>query len=435
VKQIGRLFYYQNISYKIHQMYKFMPFLLLSVVFITSGTYAQQYGWKNIGNNLPNTVSTATISDIAMSGDTMWITSGYGTYLNQVPGEIYFSTDRGATFTIQSTLYGTHAIFMKDALNGWCGGVEGQIYQTTDGGATWVRRFSLSRTLLDIDFPPGADTGICTGFQGAIRYLSASGLQTINSMGYVSNISSVSCIDRRHAFIAGGEIIAPVIDGVLQIDQSYPGTDGIYAIDMLDTLTGWCVGSPTAAGSWDSAGCMIIRTDDGHNWVEQVNPVKGKHGTLMAVKVLNDQEVWIAGTSGVILHTTDGGQTWIREAEGLTNEMLYGIWVVNSQEVYVTGNNRTLLRYGLISGQEEPESSLPEITLFPNPANGVVHLRCDRQWLVRQIRVTDAAGRQVRFIEDPAEPSVDLSGLEEGIYLIHIQTADWTKALKVFKLD
>ncbi|HNW75124.1 MAG TPA: YCF48-related protein, partial [Bacteroidales bacterium] len=294
------------------------PGLILLFLLLSGWTSnAQTYGWSNIGDHLPNTVSTATISDIAVAGDSMWVTSGYGTYLNQVPGEIYFSADHGETFTIQTTLYGTHAIWMKNAHEGWCGGVEGQVYHTTDGGQTWERKFSLGRTLLDIDFPPGCDTGICTGQTGAVRFLSINGLNSINMQGYVSNISSVSCIDRRHAFVAGEEIIGPITDGVLMIDQSYPGTNGIYAIDMIDTLTGWCVGSPTAAGAWDSAGCMIIKTTDGHNWIEQVNPVKGKTGTLMAVKALNAQEAWTVGTSGVVLHTTDGGATWVREAEGL----------------------------------------------------------------------------------------------------------------------
>jgi photosystem II stability/assembly factor-like uncharacterized protein len=99
----------------------------------------------------------------------MWITSAYGNYQNGVPGEIYFSSDRGNTFTIQTTLYGTHAIHMQDAHNGWCGGVEGQLYQTTNGGADWIVNGSIGSSLLDIDFPPNSDSGYCCGY--TVRFI------------------------------------------------------------------------------------------------------------------------------------------------------------------------------------------------------------------------------------------------------------------------
>jgi photosystem II stability/assembly factor-like uncharacterized protein len=378
---------------------------------------AQQYGWINIGNSLPNTISTVTLSDIAVKGDSIWVTSGYGTYLNQVPGEIYFSSDKGANWTIQHTLYGTHAICMQNALEGWCGGVEGQVYHTANGGQSWERLFSLGGTLLDIDFPPDCDTGICTGFTGKVKYITPTGLITVNMNGYVSNISSVSCIDRNHAFVAGEEIIGPIFNGNLLFNQSYPGTNGIYAISMLDTLNGWCVGSPTASGAYDSIGCMIIHTTDGQNWVEQDNPIHGNSGTLMAVKALNNQEVWASGTSGVVLHTTDGGNHWVQEAAGLSDDMLYGIQVVNSHEVYISGNNRTLLRYGLLSGTAD--DLLPNtIRVYPNPASTYVNLDIPGNQTVERICISDPTGRILRMIHQPGS-RIDLSGLKQGLYLLH----------------
>lgn len=416
----------------------FFSIVVFFTIPIIRDTFGQQLGWTYIGYNLPETPSAATISDIAMVGDSMWITSGYGNYLNQVPGEIYFSSDRGQTFSVQTTLYGTHAIFMKDALHGWCGGVEGQIYHTDNGGATWDRLFSFGRTLLDIDFPPGCDTGICTGFNGGVKFLSLNGLFSVNMQGYVSQISSVSCIDHNHAFIAGEEIIGPIIEGNLMIDQSYPGTNGIYAIDMLNAGQGWCVGSPTAAGAWDSAGCMIIRTDDGHNWMEQVNPVKGKNGTLMAVKAWSDQEAWAVGTSGVIIHTRDGGTTWIREAEGLTDNMLYGIWVVSPQEVYVTGNNRTLLRYGPVNSVADIKKETVLVSINPNPARESFRL----EYALKEPAFVDAglynlSGKLVKILISESQNAglhserYLLSGISPGIYLLKIITGNFSSSHKL----
>jgi photosystem II stability/assembly factor-like uncharacterized protein len=421
--------------------------------------FSQQYGWVNIGDHLPNTVSTVTISDIAMAGDSMWITSGYGNYQNGVPGEIYFSSDRGNTFSIQTTLYGTHAIHMLDAHNGWCGGVEGQLYQTTNGGADWVRRaFSFGGTLMDIDFPVGSDTGYCTGFTGKVKILTSSGLTSVNLQGYVSNIYSVSCIDNKHAFVAGEEIIGPITNGIFMIDQSYPGTNGIYAIDMVDTLLGWCVGSPTGAGTWDSSGCMIIKTTDGHIWEDQVNPVRGASGTLMAVNALNNLQVWTVGTSGVILHTTDGGENWFREGEGLSNEMLYGIWVVSPQEVYVTGNDRTLLKYGLLTDLEDQPTPPTEFKLeqnYPNPFNPSTKIKYtiptppSSSPLVKgrnevgfvSLKVYDVLGNEIATLVDEEKPAgsyevefqsiVGSHQLASGVYYYQLRAGDYLETKKM----
>jgi photosystem II stability/assembly factor-like uncharacterized protein len=423
--------------------------LLIAFLIVTSSvsfSYAQQYGWVNIGDRLPNTASTATITDIAMVGDSIWITSGYGNYLNGVAGEIYFSADHGNTFTIQTTMYGTFAIHMKDHLNGWCGGVEGQIYQTTNGGVEWVRRsFSFGSTLLDIDFPEGCDTGFCTGFNGKVKMLTPTGLSSVYMHGYVSHISSVSCLDSSHAFIAGEEIIGPVNHGTFLIDQSYPGTNGIYAIDMVDTLMGWCVGSPTAAGAWGNLGCMIIKTTDGHNWIDQVNPVLGNSGTLMAVKALDSLHVWTVGTSGVILRTNNGGNTWVREAEGLSNDMLLGIWVVSPEEVYVVGNNRTFLKYGLLSSIEESNSETGQVQLeqnYPNPfsSNTKISFQIKTPQQVK-LSVFDPLGHKVAVLVNEYKPegkySIDFNAtnLPSGIYYYRMQTGSFSETKKMILIQ
>ena len=348
-------------------------YFFLFIFLLMEHGYSQQYSWQVISDKIPNTKSTVTISAIDIIGDSIWICSGYGNYLNQTPGEIYFSSDGGNSFSIQNTKYGTHTIKMLDAKKGYCGGVEGQIYRTSNGGEVWERwPVAFGSTIMSIDFPPNSDIGLCSGFNAHVKQITPSGLVSISLGNYVSHIYSVSCIDKDHSFVAGEEIIGPIINGVLQIDQSYPGTNGIYAIDMVDSVYGWCVGSPTAAGAWDSSGCMIIKTVDGHNWEEQINPVKSKTGTLMAIKAINKNEAWACGTSGVILHTTDGGENWIQEAKGLTSEMLYGIAVNRVSEVFITGNNRTVLKYGHINGIQQPY--VLNNFISPNPAGDYIEI-------------------------------------------------------------
>jgi hypothetical protein len=225
------------------------------------------------------------------------------------------------------------------------------------------------------------------------------------------------------------------------IDQSYPGTNGIYALDMVDTLLGWCVGSPTGAGTWDSSGCMIIKTTDGHVWEDQVNPVRGASGTLMAVKALNNLQVWTVGTSGVILHTTNGGENWFREAEGLSNEMLYGIWVVSPQEVYVTGNDRTLLKYGLLANVEIQPTQPTEFKLeqnYPNPFNPSTSIQYaigSRQFV--QLKVYDVLGNEIATLVNEEKPAgmynvhFSRNNLSSGVYFYQLKAGEFVEAKKM----
>lgn len=56
-------------------------------------------------------------------------------------------------------------------------------------------------------------------------------------------------------------------------------------------------------------------------------------------------EAWAIGDFGVILHTTNGGQTWAPEASGLTTSLLRAVHAEDSHTVYVVGNDGTFLKY------------------------------------------------------------------------------------------
>ena len=63
-------------------------------------------------------------------------------------------------------------------------------------------------------------------------------------------------------------------------------------------------------------GLVVLSDDEGKSWrqARQV-PVSV---SLTAVSFVDALLGWAVGHGGVILHTTDGGETWIRQAEGVT---------------------------------------------------------------------------------------------------------------------
>jgi parallel beta-helix repeat protein len=84
---------------------------------------------------------------------------------------------------------------------------------------------------------------------------------------------------------------------------------GVHGNDIsaVDDLTAWA-----ALGSGDMSetrGAIMHTTDGGATWVAQTIP-DGLAGGIKGVKGLSRSEAWAASLDGTIMHTTDGGNTW-----------------------------------------------------------------------------------------------------------------------------
>ena len=125
------------------------------ISFMAFTVFAQEYGWINMSENLPGTLS---LSDVFFISDNEgWITTS-------TLAEIYHTTDGGLTFEVQTTPLGaTQAVQMLDSINGYSGGAGGWVYKTDDGGQNWNILASMG-TLLDISFPPGTNPNNPIGY-------------------------------------------------------------------------------------------------------------------------------------------------------------------------------------------------------------------------------------------------------------------------------
>ena len=64
---------------------------------------------------------------------------------------------------------------------------------------------------------------------------------------------------------------------------------------------------------------------------------------LESVYFVNDQTGWAVGYKGTIMHTADGGTTWIQQSSGTTND-LFGVHFESPTLGYVVGLNATILK-------------------------------------------------------------------------------------------
>ncbi len=386
--------------------------MLILLVSLSNG-YAQQYGWVNIGGNLPSSSGTSSLSDLYFtSANEGWLCSS-------ILGEIYHTTDGGSTYTTQTTQYYTNAIYMLNSSEGYAGGLNGRVYRTTDGGGTWSVLSSIGSTLSSINFPPSSTTGYCCGDNGKIYSITSTGVSSM-STGIYSNLASIS-FPGSQGWTCGESMIIHY-NGSWLVDQSYP-TETYNAIYMANNTTGWAVG--------DNG--VIIKTTDGLNWDYQANPDTSNR-TLLDVFFLDASNGWAVGNSGVILHTANGGALWTIEASGMTTNMLRSVRFTSSTNGYVLGNNGTLLKYAQLTGIENSEGQNGSSKLlqnYPNPFNSTTSLK----YTLHQagnvlLAVYNLQGEMVSLLvnehQSAGEHSVMFDGNDfpSGVYYYQISIAD-----------
>lgn len=81
-------------------------------------------------------------------------------------------------------------------------------------------------------------------------------------------------------------------------------TATIYDIDFIDENTGWLVGNN---------GMIVKTTDGGETWIPQSS---GTSVHLFGVDFVNSLIGWAVGNSGFILKTTNGGERWTQQTSG-----------------------------------------------------------------------------------------------------------------------
>jgi photosystem II stability/assembly factor-like uncharacterized protein len=108
----------------------------------------------------------------------------------------------------------------------------------------------------------------------------------------------------------------------------------VTAAGFVDPLDTPAVQSPLAARSLlqgvakagsrlvavGQRGHVVYSTDEGANWKQASVPVSSD---LTAVFFIDDKQGWAVGHDGVILHTSDGGETWALQLSGrAANDLL-----------------------------------------------------------------------------------------------------------------
>jgi len=250
-------------------------------------------------------------------------------------GLILHTTDGGKTWQRQKTGTSVYlfSVFFLDANHGWAVGDQSIILQTQDGGGTWSLRkittqsqkslsaaeavASADPVLYDVQFLD-ANIGWVVGEFGKIFHTTDGGRswaeQEQSLLGDevvdlldIPTFFGVRFMDAQNGVVAGldGKIARTTDGGATwkfdKMKLDYPIVDPLFNPMLFSDGTGFAVGAAgevvqldTPDGEWHRAklGMEVLTWLRGMSWLDKSNG-------------------WIVGGLGLILHTKDGGKTWI----------------------------------------------------------------------------------------------------------------------------
>lgn len=188
-----------------------------------------------------------------------------------------------------------HALHFYSPLLGWAAGDVGTLLNTTDGGITWTKQnLGSCENISRVQFvSPSEGWAIA----GNTLYHSIDGGNSWTTFPVLSYVS-----------ITAFQFISP-LQGWVRTEGGLLYTD--------DAGISWTLKNPTINSLFSFAnprkgwritpfGGVKYTTDGGATWTNQVS---GVFENILSINIIDSNEVWMAGVSGLI-HTTNAGANW-----------------------------------------------------------------------------------------------------------------------------
>lgn len=275
------------------------------------------------GLSLPG-ASLGSVSVVDSS--TVWAAGG----LSEGFGVVIKTTDGGETWLrmgnesqIPKSILAVKA-FSADVA--WICGDNNSIYRTVDGGMSWEDMSSPEYTgygWQGIDGTGPTNVWISGGTQnnGALLHTSDGIIWTYHAGSLVEDwpMISVAALDQNNVWAVGhGFTIVKSSDGGIEWELVTPdslqgsGNDA-NGIALLSSTEAWV--ALDYGNIWKT-------TDSGATWEYQTVPSEAAGFFMLRISAIDQNSAWVTGGSaegspeGIILHTSDGGETWTRQDDG-----------------------------------------------------------------------------------------------------------------------
>jgi photosystem II stability/assembly factor-like uncharacterized protein len=207
---------------------------------------------------------------------------------------------------------------------GWMIG-GGHLYRTGDAGFTWQRvRIKTEPEFRSLSFSD-AQRGWAAGWNGVIYHTEDGGSSWRKQHSATTlDLWKINFIDAAHGWATGGR----TLDGLKWRPVLLATTDGgrtwkILSNDPDLTLHDVTFVDPSHGWGLDLRRKIIVHTNDGgETWIPQLE----LENSYSSIFFLNQEQGWLLGEA--VLHTDDGGQTWdIKTADDFAYSLNKAIFI------------------------------------------------------------------------------------------------------------
>lgn len=275
----------------------------------------------------------------------------YIAYAGAYPGEAWgtdsFTLDKlsdgGWYMQSPATANELRGLSFPDADNGWAVSDYKEIVRTTDGGDTWSHLDDQQpyghryNDVCFVDAQQGWVVGYGWSLGGTILHTADGGMNwTVQYPDNGYELNSVHFIDSDTGWAVGGyvdffgsnhkRVIEHTADGGATWSGQYWENHArpFNSVYFTDTQNGWVAGN---------TGAIFRTSNGGGNWIEQQS---GTSKDLNGVVFVDNHRGWCVGDEGTILHTTNGGTTWSSQNPG-TTAYLEAVHFVDGQTGWAAG--------------------------------------------------------------------------------------------------
>ena len=354
------------------------------------------------------------------------------TYLSAVGRDTVFasggaflrSTDAGLSWAsvLQAPVH--WRILFLNSTTGFVYASGDTIYKTVNGGETWR---AIPTGMGPGRAGPLAFATLDSGWIVALGTISRTtdGGETWQAHDISMLPTSMTFSDSKHGFVMGQVAPDPHKPPAAQYEYTINGKDWNQRYSGLprDVLGLTAISSNKIIAVGDRL--IAISSDTGASW--DTIPVTEFEGYIN-VSFPDSFHGTIVGTHGAILHTTDGGYTWVRQNSGVTID-LFGIAFTDSVTGYTSGDNGIILKTingGLSWVKLSPGIPTLQVQVYPLPANNTASLSYSLpQSQHVSLTLQAITGKQVSSILDgemqtagPHVVTFDVSRLAAGTYFL-----------------
>lgn len=290
------------------------------------------------GGNSFNLQSQAGVSGFQLM-DVEFLDVDYGWAVGATQGDsalVLYTDDGGQNWNRQplSIPNPFRAVDFPDTYHAWAVSDSGKVYEKVYGGQGWAEQSTDVIYDLNNVYFKSADVGWVVGDNGTLLGTTGGVAWTPVDLGTTSNLHCIEFVNDSVGFVAGddGAFFRTQNGGETWTGLDAPAGYDFMALTFVNADTGW-------AGT---SGGEVIRTHNGGvNWE---NLVSVGNGMIRDIRFLDGVHGFMCGLEGKIWQSSDRGNSWVPEISG-TNLDLNRLYFYGDQEGWVVGEGGAILHW------------------------------------------------------------------------------------------